>query len=342
MKIALSVILLVLTTFGLAQAQDYAVGADLSFLKQAEDHGFEFKENGEIKPGLEIFKEHGYSWIRLRLFHTPTELPNNLEYTIALAKEAREMGYKFLLDYHYSDTWADPGKQYIPKAWVNLPFEDLVNEVYEYTLETMIAFRDAEVYPDMVQVGNEISNGFLWPHGKLPENWDNFAQLLRAGINGVTASCGDQPCPKIMVHIDKGGSKDFTKYWYDKLHAYDIRYDVIGQSYYPWWHGSLLDLKENMYFMATEYKKDIILVEVAYNWTPTEYKENAPPFEESPEGQKQFLEEVNRIVLNTPDNKGKGVFWWEPAVERQGSRSYFDEEGNVLPVITVFDKYTRH
>lgn len=341
-KLYLSFILIFLLDHYLVQAQDYAIGADLSFLKQAEDNGFEFKEKGKVKPGLEMFKEHGYQWIRLRLFHTPTELPNDLEYTIALAKEAKKMGYKFLLDFHYSDTWADPGKQYIPKAWENLPFDELVEAVYDYTLETMTAFRDSLVYPDMVQVGNEISNGFLWPHGKLPANWDNFAQLMQAGINGVLASCGDQPCPRLMVHIDRGGNKEFTKNWYDKFHTYNIRYDIIGQSYYPWWHGSLLDLKENMHFMATEYKKDIILVEVAYNWTPTEYKEKAPPFEESPEGQKQFLEEVNQIVLNTPDNKGKGIFWWEPAVGRWGTRSYFDKEGNVLPVITVFDKYTRY
>lgn len=331
-----------LTGFLPALAQDYAIGADLSFLKMSEDNGSEFKENGVTKPGLEIFKDHGYKWIRLRLFHSPDRLPNDLEYTIALAKEAKSMGYKFLLDFHYSDTWADPAKQYLPKAWENLPFDELVEEVYDYTLETMTVFRDSAVYPDMVQVGNEISNGFLWPHGKLPDNWDNFAQLMQAGINGVLASCGDQPCPRLMVHIDRGGNKEFTKNWYDKFHTYNIRYDIIGQSYYPWWHGSLLDLKENMYFMATEYKKDIILVEVAYNWAPAEYKEKAPPFEESPEGQKAFLEEVNRIVLNTPDNKGKGIFWWEPAVGRWGTRGFFDKEGNALPVITVFDKYTRH
>jgi arabinogalactan endo-1,4-beta-galactosidase len=100
-----------------SSAQKYAIGADLSFLKSAEDHGFAFKENNEAKPGLKIFSDHGYNWIRLRLFHTPTDLPNNLEYTIALAKSAKNIGFKFLLDYHYSDTWADPGKQFIPRAW---------------------------------------------------------------------------------------------------------------------------------------------------------------------------------------------------------------------------------
>jgi arabinogalactan endo-1,4-beta-galactosidase len=128
-----------------SKAQEYAVGADLSFMKQAEDNGFRFKENGQVKSCLEIFKEHGYNWIRLRLFHTPVQLPNNLEYTITIARQAKKLGFKFLLDYHYSDTWADPGKQFIPKAWEGKSHKELVEAVYEYTKMTMIAFRDAGV-----------------------------------------------------------------------------------------------------------------------------------------------------------------------------------------------------
>src|ERR1019366_1124014 len=104
----------------------YAIGADLSFLPQAEERGAKFKDGGVVKPGLQIFRDHGYNWIRLRLFHTPTDLPNNLEYTIALAKDAKKLGYHFLLDYHYSDTWADPGKQFLPKAWKGMSHAQLV------------------------------------------------------------------------------------------------------------------------------------------------------------------------------------------------------------------------
>lgn len=223
---------------------EYHIGADLSFLKQAEDAGIKFKENGVVRPGMQIFADHGYNWIRLRVMHTPAAwtgggiLPNDLQYTIKMAQEAKSHGMKFLLDFHYSDTWADPGKQYIPKAWEGQTHEQLVQSVYDYTLETMIALRQADVYPDMVQVGNEISNGMLWPDGKLPE-WDNFADLLRAGVNGVYASCtADMPVPKIMLHIDKGGDRAFSQYWFDKVESYGIPYDVIGQSYYPWWHGT--------------------------------------------------------------------------------------------------------
>ena len=189
---------------GTVRAADYAIGADLSFLKQAEDRGTVFKDHGQAKPGLRIFKDHGYNWIRLRLFHTPTQLPNSLPYTIALAKQARGLGYKFLLNYHYSDTWADPGKQYIPAAWKGKSHDELVQAVFEYTRDTIAAFREAGVMPDMVQIGNEVIAGMLWPDGRLPEHWDHFADLVKAGIRGVEAGRGDGPRPRIMIHIDRG------------------------------------------------------------------------------------------------------------------------------------------
>ncbi|MEJ2593722.1 MAG: glycosyl hydrolase 53 family protein [bacterium] len=327
------------------KGQEYMIGADLSFLKMAEDRGMVFKEEGVPKKGLQIFHDHGYNWIRLRLFHTPTQLPNDLAYTLQLAKEAKAMGYKFLLDFHYSDTWADPAKQYLPKAWEGLSHDVLVDSVFQYTKRTIITFREAGVMPDMVQNGNEIINGMLWPDGKLPDRWDNLAELIQAGINGVHAGCGKEKVPLIMIHIDQGANKERTKYFFDRIVSYGISYDVIGQSYYPWWHGSLLDLRDNLYFMAKAYRKPIVMVEVAYCSEPTEYEEKQAPFPESPEGQRQFLENVHRMVMDTPDNLGRGVFWWEPAVgDMRGiaTRDIFDNGGNVLPVIGVFDKFTRY
>jgi len=335
-----------LLAFALAQhrghAFDYAIGADVSFLRQAETNGIVFKDNGQPKPGLQIFKDHGYNWIRLRVFHTPTRLPNDLDYTIALARDAKNLGLKFLLDFHYSDTWADPAKQFIPKAWAGMSHSNLVNAVFDYSRDTMVALGKAGVPPDMVQIGNEIIHGMLWPDGKLPEHWDNLAELIKAGIEGVHAGCSNATQPRIMIHIDRGGDKAGTQWFFDKLNSYGVTYDVIGQSYYPWWHGSLLDLRENLEFMAERYQKDIIVVEAAYNWRPTEYTRKPAPFPESPEGQKTFLEEVNRIVLSTPHGRGKGLFWWEPALGTgPKSRGMFDENYNALPVITVFDSWTR-
>ena len=320
-------------------ADEFAVGADLSSMAQAEHNGPVFKEDGQPKPGLALFKDHGYNWIRLRLFHTPGRLPNNLDYTIALAKDAKQRGYKFLLDFHYSDTWADPQKQFIPQAWSKMSHEELVEAVYSYSRDSVSAFREAGAMPDMVQIGNEIIGGMLWPDGKLPGNWNNFADLVKAGIRGVRAGAGDGRQPRIMIHIDRGGDKNRTKWFFDHCKEYEIEFDVIGQSYYPWWHGSLSDLEDNLAFMAKEYDKDIMLVEVAYNWRPAEYRSKPGPFPETPQGQKEFLESVKRIVQGTPGGRGKGIFWWEPAVGRGGiaSRGMFDDEKNALPVITVFD-----
>ncbi len=334
--------MLLLCVHAATRAADYAVGADLSFLKQAEDRGTVFKDNSAAKPGLQIFRDHGYNWIRLRLFHTPNQLPNNLAYTIALAQAARQLGYKFLLDFHYSDTWADPGKQFIPKSWETMTHAQMVAALRDYTRDIIARFREAGVLPEMVQIGNEITNGMLWPDAKLPQNWDHFTDFIKAGIAGVEAGRGDQPRPRIMIHIDKGGDKAATRRFFDKLNTYQVDYDVIGQSYYPWWHGTLLDLRENLAFMANTYHKDIIVVEAAYNWMPGNYRNKPAPFPETPEGQKEFWDSVNQMVMAAPDGRGIGVFWWEPAVTGPlTARGFFDREGNALPVITVFDKYTR-
>jgi arabinogalactan endo-1,4-beta-galactosidase len=327
-------------------AQEYAVGADLSGLKQAEDRGFVFKDNNVPKPGLQIFKDHGYNWIRLRLFHTPT-MAQNLQYTITLAQAAKKLGFKFLLNYHYSDTWADPGHQVIPKAWDGMTHAQMVEALFQYTRETIGALREAGVMPDMVQIGNEITNGMLWPDAQLPANWNNFADFVKAGIAGVEAGKANLPRPRIMIHIDKGGDKVATKNFLDKLETYHVNYEVIGQSYYPWWHGTLNDLRDNLIFMSKTYDKDIMIVEAAYNWVPAEYLNSPAPFPESPEGQKEFLEEVNRAVMATPNGRGIGVFYWEPAVVPRsrggsaGGRGFFGLDGNALPVMTVFDKFTR-
>lgn len=264
----------------------------LSFLKQAEDGG--------------------------TLFHTPTDLPNNLDYTIATAQAAKKLGYRFLLDYHYSDTWADPGKQFIPRAWANLTHPQLAQAVFEYTRDTIAKLRDAGVLPEMVQIGNEITNGMMWPDGRLPQNWDNFADLIKAGIAGVEAGKGNQPRPRIMIHIDKDGDKVGTK----------ACQGVFRQAEYS--RGLRCD------------RTELLPVEAAYNWTPGEYTKKPGPFPESPEGQRDFPDELNRMVLSTPNGLGKGVFWWEPAVTGGlARRGMFDDKFSALPVIAVFDRYSR-
>jgi arabinogalactan endo-1,4-beta-galactosidase len=203
--------------------------------------------------------------------------------------------------------------------------------------------------PDMVQIGNEIGNGMLFPLGKIrdyktkettPQNWDNLAKFIYAGVNGVDAGRGNSPRPRIMIHVDHGGDIPLTRWFFDKIRDYDIPYDTIGFSFYPWSHGTLPDLKANLEFAAAQYNTDVILVETGYQNRPGRYFKELPgPYPETPEGQKQWLEDVNAIVMSVANGRGKGVYWWEPG--NNGARGFFDADGNTLPVFDVFHKYTR-
>ena len=198
-------VLVSVLVFGAASisAQDVIAGADVSFLRQMESRGIVFKDAGVAKPGLQILKDHGYTWVRLRVMVDPITLPNTLDYTIASAKDAKSGGFKVLLDFHYSDDWADPGHQWVPRAWAKMSHPELTKAVFEYTRDTIREFRKAGVLPDMVQVGNEVTAGMMWPDGRLPAQWQNFADLLLAGIHGVDKGRGwsrAQPYPMIDVY----------------------------------------------------------------------------------------------------------------------------------------------
>jgi arabinogalactan endo-1,4-beta-galactosidase len=326
-----------------ALAQTYAVGADVSFLGECELDGVVFKEGGQPRDVLAILREHHYNWVRLRVFHDPSasadRLPNDLNYTLALARRAKSMGFHLLLDLHYSDSWADPGKQPTPAAWSNLNHRQLVDQVFNYTRDVIAAFNRKGLMPEMVQVGNEITNGMLWPDGKLPGNWDNLADLLNAGIKGAEAGRGSRPRPRIMIHIERSGDYDAAVSFFDNLIARHVPFDVMGLSYYPLWHGDIAAMRANLRNLAMRYRRPIIVVEAAYRWTPGDFAGKKAEFPESPEGQKDFLLAVDAAVRAIPNGLGQGVFWWEPAAEGDlRGRSFFDLEGNVLPVISVFDK----
>jgi arabinogalactan endo-1,4-beta-galactosidase len=319
-----------------------ALGVDVSFLPKAEHDGTIFKDDGHPADGLAILRNHGYGWVRLRLFNNPTTLPNDLAYTIAEAKKAKALGMGFLLDFHYSDDWADPAHQITPIAWQKLKHKQLVEAVFTYTRDSIQAFRDAGVPPDMVQIGNEETSGILWPDGKLPDNWDNFTDLLAAGIRGVKEASPADHRPRIMLHIDQGGNTETTRWFFTHILAAKLDFDIIGQSFYPWWQGSLESLRLNLDFMAKTYRKPIIIVETAYSWRPDNYTTKPAPYPETPEGQRQFLAALAPIVAATPNGLGRGIFWWEPAVRGPlARRALFDDEGNSLPALHVFDACMR-
>ncbi len=317
----------------------FILGADVSYLRDMESKGTAFRDEGQVHPGLEILRHHGYTWVRLRIMNEPTPLPNTLAYTLAEARDARAMGFRILLDFHYSDDWADPAHEKTPAAWKKLTHDELVKAVFAFTRDTVTAFREQGTMPDMVQIGNEITSGMLWPDGKLPDRWPQFAELLLAGIHGAEAGKGDLPRAPIMIHIDQGGNEENTKWFFDNLIVNHVPFDVIGQSYYPWWQGSLNDLKNNLAFMANRYKRPIVIVETAYDWrTGEKFDKGKPPFPETPQGQADFLAAVAAILQQTPNHLGRGLFWWEPmAPGAISKRGMFDDQENALPVVSVFD-----
>ena len=324
-----------------AKAPDPGIilGADVSFLRDMELKGIQFTDEGQVHPGLEILRHHGFTWVRLRIMNEPTPLPNTLAYTLAEAKAAKAMGFRILLDFHYSDDWADPAHEKTPAAWAKLPHDALVDAVFRFTRDTITAFREQGTMPDMVQIGNEITSGMLWPDGKLPDRWPQFAELLKAGIRGAQAGKGDERRPLIMIHIDQGGNEETTKWFFDNLIVNQVPFDVIGQSYYPWWQGSLNQLKDNLTLMASRYRKPIFVVETAYDWREGEtFKQGKPPFPQTPEGQASFLAALVKTVEATPNGLGKGVFWWEPMAEGAiAKRGLFNDQHDMLPAVQILD-----
>lgn len=324
----------------------YAFGLDLSFLKQREDRGEEYMDTDTtVKPCLEIFREHGYNWGRIMICNEPVSgrLSQDLQYVISGAQDLKKYGYRFHLDYMMSNGWANPMIQPTPSEWQGLSHTELADAVYEYVKKTMTALKEAGVLPDMVQVGNEIGNGFLWPQGRIRydsmelSRWDHVADYLNAGIRAIREVEGPEKKVKIMLHVDHGGDIPMTRTFCDKMDEYNVEYDVIGFSFYPWSHGTLRDLRDNLTFTAERYGKEIILVETGYYWRTSRYfRDTRPPFTETPGGQRDWLEAVNEIVLDTPGGLGKGIFWWEPMM---GGRGYFDGDNRVLPIIDALHKY---
>jgi arabinogalactan endo-1,4-beta-galactosidase len=350
-KIWAAAILMALSGTTVAQQlpyqNQYAFGLDVSFVKQREDNGEKYMDtDSTVKPCLQIFREHGYNWGRVMICNEPTSsrLPQNLQYVISAGLDLKKYGYRFLLDYMFSNGWANPMVQPTPSAWKGFSHDDRVQAVYKYIKETMTALKEAGALPDMVQVGNEIGNGFLWPDGRIRydslqlSKWKNFTEYLSAAIRAIREVSGNGNKVKIMLHVDHGGDIPMTRNFFDKMREFKVDYDVIGFSFYPWSHGTLMDLKDNLRFAAIEYGKEIIVVETGYYWRTSNYFRNSPsPFQETPEGQRHWLESVNEIVLNTPNGSGSGLFFWEPMARGRG---YFDDGHRVLPVIHAFEKYT--
>lgn len=291
----------------------FAKGADISWLPQMEASGYIFyNAQGQEEDCFKILKENGINSIRLRTFVNPSNHPVSghcsKDETVAMALRAKKWGMRVMLNFHYSDTWADPAKQVKPKAWQDLAFPQLLDTLYEYTLDVMMAMKKAGVTPDWVQIGNETRTGMLYPEGHT-DNWPQLAQLINKGYDAVKAV---SPSSKVILHVDQGNNKPLFKWWFDNATKHGAKYDIIGLSYYPYWlEGkpdyslSINDLGENLKILASQYGKDVMIVEVGgedFNVHNTY----------------DMLKAVIQKVKEVPGNKGLGVFYWEP----QGARSW--------------------
>jgi arabinogalactan endo-1,4-beta-galactosidase len=295
------------------QAQTIARGGDISWLPQMEATGYKFYNNeGVAEDCFKILKDHGFNSIRLRTFVNPSQ--DNFsghcskEETVSMALRAQSWGMKVMIDFHYSDSWADPGKQRKPKAWVGHDFPTLLNDLYNYTYDVMKALKTAGVTPEWVQVGNEIPGGMIYPEGST-SNWTQLAQLINKGYDAIKAVSPDS---KVILHLDQGNNRKRFITWFDSAKVHNARYDVIGFSYYPWWLTgkpdytlSINDLGNNLKEMAARYGKEVMVVEVG--------GEDAKA-----QNTYDLLRAVIKKVMEVPGGKGLGVLYWEP----EGARSW--------------------
>lgn len=355
---------------------EFIKGMDVSTLIEQEACGARYFDNGKEGDMLEILQKYGVNSVRLRLWNDPYSEDgkpygagtNDLEKTIILAKRALKLGMGFLLDLHYSDFWADPGKQFVPKAWRGYSEAQLEQAVYDYTVEVLEVLKANDAMPTLVQVGNEITNGLLWPTGQKPA-YENIARYISAGIRAVRSIDKDMP---IMIHLDNGGNNEMYRDWFDHYVELGEDFDIIGLSYYPFWHGTLQQLEDNMRDMAQRYHKKLIVAEVSMGFTMEDYSAyegvavgehkgmaTKPELVErieypmSIQGQQDFMEDFLNRITSVPGCEG--FYYWEPgwipvpgcgwatdeALEYTGEKgpggnewanqALFDYEGNTLP-----------
>ena len=367
---------------GMGISMNFIKGMDLSTLIELERCGAKYYDDGEEMDILDIMKKYDVDTIRIRIWNDPWSETgesygageNDVKTSLEIAKRVTAAGFGVLLNFHYSDFWADPGKQFKPKAWTSFGVEELEEAVYEFTVNTMGIFKKNGVNITMVQVGNELSNGLLWPEGKVP-NYDNIAKFVNAGIRGVRSIDSEVP---IMIHLDNGGKNELYREWFDNFMERGEDFQIIGLSYYPFWHGTLDMLNDNMNDVAERYGKDLIVAEVSMGYTMEDYKDYEKLSDEerkgyatrqalvekieypmTVQGQYDFMEDFLNRISHIKGNKGKGFFYWEPAwIPVHGSgwatpaslkyiqdpgpcgnewanQALFDYKGNALPTLKL-------
>jgi arabinogalactan endo-1,4-beta-galactosidase len=336
-------------------------GADLSFESQEEAAGAHFSDDGTPGSPLQILNNHGLNYVRLRLWVDPPPGYSDLASDLAMARRIYAAGDKLYLDIHYSDFWADPQHQTIPAAWQGQNLEQLRATVREYTRRVIAAFAAQGTPVDMVSIGNEIRNGILWPVGQVDwtanTGWGNLTTLLKAGVAGARSGNPSGHELRVMLHFDEGGNNSDSRTFFDHMVAGGVPFDVIGLSYYPFFHGPLTAMRANVDDLATRYGKPIVIAESQYPWTLAggdstgnfvwQASQLSDGYPATPGGQLSFYNDVLSILAQVPNHRGLGLFYWEPewipgvgwqpgAGTPNDNLTLFSFTGQALPSVGLF------
>ncbi len=314
------------------------LGIDASTHLEEMAHGARYFDGTRQIDPLDAFRDNGVSYMRIRVWNDPYSPEGepylagscDLDNYLRLAALAKEKGYRLLMDLHYSDFWADPKKQRIPKAWEGLTLEEMVDAVYRFTRHCLHTAAAAGVAPQMIQVGNEITNGFLWPVGKLERpdgtrgNYEAFCRLVEAGCRACREAA---PQAQIVLHLERSNDKAVYQEFFTEMEKAGIDYDIIGASYYPYWHGTPQELFANLN-ACRRFGKELMVMELGYGFTTEPYLLDGEPrrlvideerayvpgiterYPMTPEGQAAFVKD---FLAMARENGIGGVFYWEPA-----------------------------
>lgn len=362
MRKIVAIIALITATLTSCKNEKIYLGADLSYVNEIEDCGAKFQQNGKPVDPYKLFKDKGCNLVRIRLWNNPKATPySNFEDVKKSIRRAKEQKMEVLLDFHYSDTWADPGRQDIPEAWANLKdVKVLADSVYNYTRNTLLKLEKLKLLPEIVQVGNETNSEVMQPEGKAKDSidWERNAYLINSGLKAVrTTSKEIGKDIKIILHI---AQPENALWWFkDATKAGIIGYDIIGLSYYPIWSKIKFDgLPKAIDSLVTTYKKEVIIVETAYPFTMNDVdkannilteKALLKGYPATPQGQKEYMQELVKLTLQ---GGGSGVIYWEPAWVTSnchtlwGHGSHWDnatffDSGNNNEALPAFDFYNK-
>ena len=357
MRFVTLIVLFAIVRLGFPQAPlPFLRGGDVSEIPEVEAAGGVYFYQGKPTDPFAIMHDAGWNFVRLRVWNDPKGGWCDKAHTLALAKRAVKAGMKISLDFHYSDWWADPNKQNPPAKWKGLSTDQLADKIYSYTKDVMQAMIDQGTRPFMVQIGNEITFGMLWPNGKVsgkaPEAWKPLVKLITAGHRALKEVEGSEHI-QTMIHLDRGADNKGARLWFDNAIANGLTFDTIGLSYYPVFHGSISAMESNVNDLATRYKKDIYIIETGYPWTidahtmSSEHVEGdktglVPEFPPTPIGQRDYLSRLIKTIQAMPNHRGKGLLYWAPTwiSTKQMPSPYdnlalFDYHGNALPGVNI-------